>query len=71
MYRRSSADHAGKMRALDNPLATSPAQGMIRHHLARVTHDNAAAQHHDFDALPDQPPGSRRLSEPTMNQFAA
>lgn len=58
-YRRSSADYAGKMRALDNALATSPAQGMIRHHLARMTHDNAAAQHHDLDALPDQPPGNR------------
>lgn len=32
---------------------------MIRHHLARMTHDNAAAQHHDLDALPDQPPGNR------------
>lgn len=41
------------MRALDDPLAASAAQGMIRHHSARMTDDDAAAQHHDLDALPD------------------
>ncbi len=59
MHRPFEAGNANKMHPVHDPLSPPSTQGMIRHHLARMTDDHAAGQNHDLDALADQAPGHR------------
>jgi len=47
------------MRPLDDPLPPPLTLGMIGHHLAGMTDDDATAQNHDLDRLADETPRDR------------